>query len=161
MKVIFLDCDGVLNYTKYYVTDIDSDNYNEDYADIDPKCVKRVLNICKETGAKIVISSDWRISWPGAKSRLERAGFSEGLIIDKTPEFMWRRFNGHSSNLDNSRGAEIEEWLNQHPECTNYVILDDREDFNEDELPHFVKVDPMYGLTDDHVKIAINILKHH
>ena len=64
MKVIFLDCDGVLNYTKYYSTGQSNGNLNGE-EDIDLKCVNRVLQICKKTGAKIVVSSDWRISWPG------------------------------------------------------------------------------------------------
>lgn len=167
MKVIFLDCDGVLNYTKYYISELSPGNLNAQEDDIDPKCVERVIQICKKTGAKIVVSSDWRISWPGAKIRLERGGFPEGLIIDKTPEFMWRKFPNTSfideddNFLDCSRGAEIAEWLNNNLECTNYLILDDRTDFMDEQLPHFVHVDSMYGLTDNHVKIGIQILNHH
>ena len=166
MKVIFLDCDGVLNYTKYYSTGQSNGNLNGE-KDIDPKCVDRVIQICKETGAKIVVSSDWRISWPGAKIRLERGGFTEGLIIGKTPEFIWRRFSSAKNCYENedlddcSRGAEIADWLKNNPECTNYLILDDRADFTEEQQPHFIYVDPMYGLTDDHIKIGIQILNHH
>lgn len=157
MKVIFLDCDGVLNYTKYYQLGLSNDKEEKD---IDTKCIERVVQICNDTKSKIVISSDWRISWPWAKLRLEKAGFPKGLIIDKTPEFMWLKFSNFP-NSDCSRGAEIADWLNSNPECTNYLILDDRTDFTEEQLPHFVHVDPMYGLTDAHVKIGIQILNHH
>ena len=165
-KIVFMDCDGVLNSTSFYVSDRNPGNINGQEGDIDPECLERVLRICNETGAKIVLSSDWRITWPGARIRLERAGFPEGLIIDKTP-FAW----GNDMSLKQymlddiediySRGNEINLWLKEHPDCTNYVILDDRIDFTEEQQPHFVHVNPMVGLTDDNVDIAIMILNHH
>lgn len=60
-----------------------------------------------------------------------------------------------------SRGKEIDMWLEAHPECTNFVILDDRMDFTEDQQPHFIHVNPMIGLTDDDADIAIMTLNHH
>lgn len=59
-----------------------------------------------------------------------------------------------------SRGDEVKMWLNDHPEVTNYVIIDDRTDFLEEQLDHFVQVDPYYGLTDDNVNKAKNILNN-
>lgn len=159
MKVLFLDCDGVLNYTRYYSTGASRANSDKGEFDIDPKCIERVIEICNETDAKIVVSSDWKISWPGAQIRLENAGIPEGLIIGKTPDFIWMR--GISHSIDCSRGAEINEWLRNHPECDNFVILDDRSDFKDYQLSHFVHIDPMDGLTNDHVVLAIQILKHH
>ena len=169
MKVIFLDCDGVLNYTFWYYSDLNPGNVDGTDGDIDPKCVERVVRICKETGAKIVLSSDWKLSWPGAKIRLEKAGFPEGLIIDKTPEgWTWgmsKREYLLGDDQDDSniyhRGREIDMWLAEHEDVTNYAILDDRTDFTDEQQPHFVHVDPYYGLTDDHADIAIMILNHH
>lgn len=59
---------------------------------------------------------------------------------------------------ENSRGSEIDEWLQMHPEVTNYVIIDDRTDFTENQQPHFVHVDSYVGLTDEDVELAIGIL---
>ena len=123
MKVIFLDIDGVLNYTQWYVSDRNPGNLNGEEGDIDPLCAERINNICQVTDAKIVLSSDWRISWPCCIDRLEKGGIKKGLIIDKTPEHMW---NELASEKYKSRGSEIDDWLSQHPECDKYVILDDR-----------------------------------
>ena len=162
------DIDGVLNYTQWYVSDRNPGNLNGQEGDIDPMCVERVLRIVKETGAKVVISSDWRISWEGTLMRLERMGLTRDIVIDKTPELIWTRMSMHDYMLSEedegyefSRGKEIDMWLESHPECTNFVIIDDRMDFTEEQEPHFVKVNPMCGLTDDNADIAIMTLNHH
>lgn len=151
MKVIFLDIDGVLNYTEWYVDDRNPGNLYGQEGDLDPLCVDRIKHICDETGAKVVISSDWRLSWLGTLSRLGRLGLTEDYIIDKTPYF----------KSDMPRGQEIEYWLECHPDCTNFVIIDDRTDFTDDQRPHFIHIDPMYGINDDDVDIAIMTLNHH
>ena len=74
MKIIFLDIDGVLNHDQWYVSkEYQAIYQNEDNElDIDPKCAERINKICEQTDAKIVISSDWRISWYGTLMRLQR-----------------------------------------------------------------------------------------
>ena len=168
MKVIFLDIDGVLNYTEWYTDERNPGNLNGQEGDLDPLCVDRIIRICEETGAKVVISSDWRISWYGTQMRLGRMGLDDNFVIDKTPEFIWRNLSKHDYFNENyektyeySRGAEIDAWLTSHPECTNFVIIDDRTDFTDEQSPHFVHIDPMYGITDKDVEFAIAILNHH
>ena len=158
MKVIFLDIDGVLNYTQWYVSDRNPGNLYGEEGDIDPLCAERINRICSETGAKIVISSDWRISWPYCIDRLVKGGIGEGLVIDKTPEHMWVEHCTEDFLDFTSRGSEIDDWLSQHPECDRYVILDDRKDFTEEQQPNFIHVNSMRGLDDDDVKFAIQIL---
>jgi len=165
MKTVFLDIDGVLNYTDWYVSERNPGNLDGQEGEIDPMCVERVVRICQETGAKIVISSDWRVSsWGGTITRLERVGMPSELIIDKTP-YPWgvsfRKYMLDNENEYCTRGAEINMWLREHPECTNFVILDDRRDFTDDQQPHFVHINPKVGITDDNVDIAIMILNHH
>lgn len=169
MKAIFLDMDGVVNYTQWYISDRNPGNLNGQEGDIDPECVKRILRIVNETGAKIVISSDWRISWEGTRMRLERMGLTRDIVIDKTPELIWTMVSRHdymNGNYDEddykySRGREIDMWLEAHPECTNYCIIDDRMDFTEEQQPHFVHVNSYCGITDDDADIAIMTLNHH
>ena len=168
MKVIFLDIDGVLNSYDFYLSDRCPGNLNGQEGDIDPMCVERVLRICNETNAQIVISSDWRIAWEGTRMRLEKMGLSRDIVVDKTPELIWQRLGKHNYMVENddesyeySRGREIDLWLEAHPECTNYVIIDDRMDFTEEQQPHFVHVNSKCGLTDDNTDIAIMTLKHH
>jgi hypothetical protein len=161
MKVIFLDIDGVLNYTNWYV----SERYqnmqmnDDDELEIDPECAKRIVNICNETDAKIVITSDWRLSWYGTILRLGMGGIPRNYILDKTPERIWMKFSStKDAHIDISRGAEINDWLEANPECTNYVIIDDRTDFKENQNDNFVHVNPMYGITDENMNQAIAIL---
>lgn len=53
MKVIFLDIDGVLNC-------VTSKSYCGMYVGVDADKIRRLARIVEETGAKIVLSSDWR-----------------------------------------------------------------------------------------------------
>lgn len=164
IKVIFLDIDGCLNSYLYYIDDRNPGNLNGQEGDIDPLCVERILRIVKETGAKVVISSDWRISWEGTLMRLERMGLTRDIVVDKTPELVWTRIANDYFDEDGyeySRGREIDMWLQSHPECTNYVIIDDRTDFTDEQQPHFVHVNSYCGLTDDNADIAIMTLNHH
>ena len=154
MKVIFLDIDGVLNYTQWYVDDRNPGNLDGEEGDLDPLCVNRIINICNNTGAKVVISSDWRISWYGTQLRLGRMGLDENYILDKTPERIWINIPG----FDHSRGAEINDWLEMHPECEKYVIIDDRTDFKDNQQPFFIHVNPFVGFTDENMNKAIDLL---
>lgn len=157
MKIIFLDIDGVLNHDKWYVSkEFQALNTSDDVElDVDPKCAERINIICKETGAKIVISSDWRISsWYGTIKRLERGGINIDNIIDKTPEHLWKT----PPMFDRSRGSEIDHWLIMHPECEKYVIIDDRMDFKKQQRKNFVNTKQSIGLTDSDMEKAIAIL---
>jgi len=58
MKILFLDIDGCLNCQ----TTKDRIGGKGGLIGIDDKMLKRVKNICKKTGAKIVLSSFWRLS---------------------------------------------------------------------------------------------------
>lgn len=56
----------------------------------------------------------------------------------------------------------IKVYLTQHPEITNWIVLDDEifPDFKEqDILPHLLQPNYLYGLIDNDVEIAIKMLK--
>lgn len=145
-KVIFLDIDGVLNSEAYY--------RNKTAGAIDPECMRRLNNIIKETKAKIVISSSWKLSMSSVYAEFKDAGFN-GEIIDATPNYIfdeWRQ--------DKSRGAEIEEWLSKN-KVDKYIIIDDRGDFTEEQRQFFIQTDCAIGLTDDDAELAINILNQY
>lgn len=142
-NIIFLDIDGVLNYTKWYQGLIHYRLYNEE--DLDPICIERVKIICDLCDAKIVISSDWRLDWKMTLKRLSRFELNNNYIIDKTPYV-----------LTDIRGDEINEWLKNN-QYNNYLILDDRKDFTEEQLNHLVWINPMYGLTNNHIKQSLEI----
>lgn len=152
--IIFLDLDGVVNYSKWYTNPRNPGNLYGQEGEIDPLCIERINKICSETGAYIVISSDWRLDFNACKKRLEKAGLT-GIIVGHTPIHSF-----DMTETDKSRGREIERYLQEHPWFTDYVIIDDRTDFKEEQLSHFVYVAPMYGLTDKHVEKAIEILQN-
>ena len=151
-KVIFLDVDGVLNYTLWYIDDRNPGNLNGQEGDLDPLCIEKINKLCEETGAEIVLSSDWRID-NRAFVRLEKAGLHK--ILDKTPISI---FDTRGLIYNSIRGEEIQIWLKEHPEVCNYVIIDDRTDFTEEQLSHFVHVNSYKGLTEENCQLALNIL---
>lgn len=86
-------------------------------------------------------------------------GIPRNYILDKTPERIWMKFSStKDAHIDISRGAEINDWLEANPECINYVIIDDRTDFKENQNNNFVHINPMYGITDEDMNQAIAIL---
>ena len=150
-RIIFLDVDGVLNYTLWYFDDRNPGNLHGE-EDVDPACVERINFISDKMGAKVVVSSDWRIAtnW---QNRLERAGVKN--IIDKTPITLW---GAYGKTYHFTRGEEIQMWLESHLAVKNYVIIDDREDMMDDQMDHFVKVNPYRGFTDEDMEKAMIIL---
>lgn len=153
-KIIFLDCDGVINSTQWEVTrkDLPPGSYVDNA--IDPRCVQRIVEICEATGAKIVMSSDWRVVWPFSRTRLERAGIPEGLIIDCTP-FL----DQLPGALRVSRGTEIQAWIDTHKDTYDYLIIDDREDFTPEQTRlHLIHTNNWVGITEKDTNAAIEML---
>lgn len=142
--IIFLDIDGVLNSSEWYNSDKNPGNLNGNEGDIDPDCIKRLNNICKEASAEVVISSDWKINFSPTINRLVNAGFL-GKVVGKTP------------TLNSIRGKEIEAFVIEHS-INRYVIIDDRTDFLPSQKIHLVHVDHRIGLTDKDADKAIFIL---
>lgn len=161
MKVIFLDIDGVLN--------VISQGHDE-YGSLFHKHFEDNLrHIIEQTGAKIVISSTWRMSGLKQMQAMWKHRNLAGEVIDCTP---------HCAQLVNAqkfkhydeveRGHEIQEWLDEHPEVTNYVILDDDNDMLFTQSENFIRcannrshedcVDIGYGLTKKCAELAIEIL---
>lgn len=149
MKVIFLDIDGVLNTYESLEAAYDVDpgsNFTSDGWLL--KCVKQLKRIIRETGAKIVISSSWRIGHEEAlREGFER--FDIPMWIDTTP---------YKMSLSH-RGTEIAWWLEGRDDIDRYVILDDDGRMNDDQKPFFVQTHWRKGsLTKQHADEAIRIL---
>lgn len=114
MKIIFLDMDGVLCVPRYNV----AVNRIHERDVIDPAGVgflNRLLEV--DPTIKFVISSTWRKVYTSEEllAHLQAAGFTGEFHNDwKTG----RHPKGH-------RGLEIQEWLEHHPEITEYIIIDD------------------------------------
>jgi hypothetical protein len=170
MKYLFLDIDGVLNHEDWYINKIREVEAKRPFTCwweecFDPECVKRLNQILTETGARLVVSSSWRLDME-LKKYFETVGIPTDFDI--TPSLTHEDENGVLTWPD--RGEEVELFLRVHP-CDNYVILDDDKDFTEDQLQgHFVHCCCDFlqaaqechpgetGLTELKMREAINIL---
>jgi hypothetical protein len=81
------------------------------------------------------------------KRALDKNGIDSSRVIDLT------------GNEPEGRGKEIQDWLDEHPEVTNYVILDDETSDMPKLLDRVVKPDRYIGLTKENVKKCLAILK--
>jgi hypothetical protein len=145
MKVIFLDNDGVICLANNWGTrnkkrqkaglsnrvpfnelplDVRFDNF-------DKKAVKILNEVLEETGAEIVVSSDWRFY-----ATLEELGdyyLSQGIIkkpiatTDMFKDIFPREWSAlrFRADLELERSMEIQHWVDNHPEVTNWVAVDD------------------------------------
>jgi len=157
-RLLFLDMDGVINSLEY---NVGSDNIERDRRfrldDFDPVKVGLIRFICKQTDAKIVISSTWRIGreldW--FKGFFEAIGWPMPPIIGVTPQCS--RMTGGIG-----RGDEVNDWLHAtYPDFNDrtdikYAILDDDSDFYN--WQPFVKTHFLTGITLKEVIEVIDIL---
>jgi hypothetical protein len=143
MKVLFLDCDGVINH-------LDSMCYTCEGGGIykaDRRKVQMIQEMIEETGCKVVLCSSWRNMHGG----YEYVNYYLQIpLIGQTP----------GPHADMLRGHDVQEWLDKHPEVENYAILDDETDYLPHQLPHLVVPDPEYGLSETMAYRATHILKH-
>lgn len=165
MNVIFLDIDGVLNNCNTRCDDVGWRHQQGDKIriPIEPLCIERLNRLVAETGAKVVISSSWRMFADFDELGLALAGY--GLVADvvgETPDVIndpvwmekWRTREGVPFAYERlERGMEIQEYLDNHPEVTNFVILDDCQDMAH-LRPWLVLTDPCVGLDDPDVERA-------
>ena len=119
MKIIFLDIDGVLvtrNSIKYqYINFPDDPNIG-----FSKKAVKNLNKLIRLTKAKIVISSTWRLFH--SIEELQNIFTQQdirGKIISTTS------VEKATVEEDIPRGQKIADWLNQHHDVEQYVIIDD------------------------------------
>ena len=151
-KCIFLDHDGVIclstnwggrtkKWSKYRSENPESSSDKRDapvdvrFDDFDEKAVRILNQILEETGAEIVVSSDWK-RWANVEEMGEYYE-SKGIIrkpIALTPDLgdcTWENPERESWvwsprwDLEMSRVVEIRQYLYDHPEITHWVAIDD------------------------------------
>lgn len=156
MKILFLDNDSVICLSNnwggrfkkqkaFFTEDNPRKAFGDNgpvevrFDDFDKKAIKVLNEILEQTGAEIVVSSDWRL-----RATLEELGdyyeaqgiikrpigvtevfnwtlwLEEGFIKDHD-DFPWSR----EEDLEQRRHFEIKRWLRDHPEVTQWVVVDD------------------------------------
>jgi hypothetical protein len=143
MKIIFLDHDGVICLSQQFggrykkqakartklsqsVMDFPVEARFDNF---DKKAIKVLNLILEETGAEIVVSSDWK-NWANVEEMGEY--YEQQGIIKKPIDFTPREYTMPEKqewhpdwDLEASRTLEIQEWLKDHPEVTHWVAIDD------------------------------------
>ena len=154
-KVLFLDFDGVANSLAYLQAHRTCDQHPcpEEHA-LDPIRIERLNRIIEATGASVVISSSWRYgrTVDQLAQLLVWRGFKGG-VIDKTPDFC--KTPDGKAVAASDRGEEIRQWLDAHPEVTEFVVLDDQADMTA-VRDYFIQTED--GIEDEHVDRAIAML---
>jgi len=150
MKVIFLDFDGVITTLKSGWR-------------LDNEKQLLIKQICDATCAKIVMSSSWR--WYSLEKTIEYLKGHDkhpfilfDYLIDVTSRMYSFKHGEREKHYTIPRGVEIQRWLEEHDEVTNYVILDDDTDMLLAQKPYFIKTSGCYGIYPKDVKKAIKIL---
>ena len=145
MKIIFLDFDGVLVTPR---THIGMAGKRLTMRDFDPVAIGMINRLCEETESTIVISSTWRFfdgkqrqiifgkdcEDPTGNFDLRKHIRSLGLTAPIHDD--WQTFR---VKLSASRGMEIRDWLEDHPDVTIYIAIDDDTDFADDMRPRLVR----------------------
>ena len=168
MKVIFLDFDGVLNSSCYAARLIKAGKPTQDengHELFDPAAIKRFNRIVDQTEAKVVISSSWRYLGLTTMKEIWQERGLHGQIIGMTSLYAvdeliiehGLEWLTNGAEVGSPRAVEIEVWLQEHNNLDQYVILDDLP-MSAALLPHFVQINPIYGLSDPQATKAIEIL---
>lgn len=152
MKVIFLDIDGVLNSNRtiHAFGGMPQSLKPKEFKKFDPVAIALVKRLCREAGAKVVISSSWRKreAWQtiGAVFKLP--------VIDATPIFP----GDEKPGVERNRGKEVALFLSVHPSIKTYVIIDDNDDYLEQQKQFRVLVDRNRGFSLGDFYKALKIL---
>ena len=90
------------------------------FSDFDPAAVNKLNQILDQTGAEIVVSSDWKL-----KTSIESmCEFYQTQGIKKMPVDYTAWLPG-ALTYHEQRAGEINSWLAQHPETTQWAAVDD------------------------------------
>jgi len=180
-KIIFLDIDGVLQgYSSQkrfeHMKEMPalqkelSEKHNADYLaydkydvaavyyDWDPHAVSLIKKILAETGAMIVISSDWRRSGDlqRMKDLFEIHGMGEFVVgMTRDIEYGKSAAKRDDSCFYNERTLEILDYVSENPQIQEFVAIDDL-NLSVGLEGHFVHT--QYLITDEDCDKSIEIL---
>ncbi len=160
MKLIFLDIDGVFN-SKIWMDSPQFTKIDYPYNLFDPSTVSLFNEIIEQTGAKVIITSTWRLKYSldSLKSIFKHVGIN-CEILDYTPDLK----RGTDYVL---RGNEILKWCKSNREILgvkyidfkDYAIIDDNSDMLYWQASNFFQTDPQCGLSPDLTRRIISALK--
>jgi len=157
-KIIFLDIDGVLRTHK---SDLEWSNklavpiFKGVDRLFDKTLVDNLNEVIFLTGAKIVITSNWRIYL--SLEELQRIFKERGVIGEVIGKTGLGHLKGGSPIPIGNRGLEIQDWLDRNP-IRKFIIIDDQVSDIINIFPNWkiIKVNPQVGFIE--VEKALDIL---
>jgi len=152
-KIIFLDFDGVLNNLTEMRAQSQSSHptmFKQMFSYQNMKCLRKLIEI---TGAKVVLTTShrYRDLTLAIFKEICKLNYIDGCVIDRTKDLYHENRQLSSAKI---RVIEINEWLDRHPSCVKYIVLDDM----NMELHNFIQTDLSSGLTMENVEKAIELL---
>ncbi len=144
MKIIFLDHDGVIclsnnwggrhkkqkEYGRKMSQEIKELPVEVRFDNFDRKSIDILNSILEETGAEIVVSSDWK-RWATVEEMGEYyeskgiikkpIAFTDSILYDDYDDFPWH----NKWELEQTRSLEISQYLGQNSVITHWVAIDD------------------------------------
>ncbi len=140
MRFLFLDIDGVLTTTL------------SPYEMV-PACVQRLDNVLAHTGARLVISSTWRIEGIGVASefqiQLKRICREMDGHVRRFERFVEHLHGATESLPERLRQDEIEEYVARFSPRRFAAVDDWIADFTVPPPPWLVLTDPVRGLDEE------------
>lgn len=159
-KVIFLDYDGVVNIPMWQMTEKGMRcryNFPSDNKVNNEQAVQWLSEFCQRYGYDIVVTSTWRYD-DNYKECLINAGLREGIkILGKTCDTRAQDWDS-DADYHYSRGREIKYYLHDHPEITDYLIVDDEDSFFVSQQPYFIHTRPDVGFMEEDFETAERII---
>lgn len=106
---------------------------------------------CNENDIKICVSSVWKNHFGdklGDRYRIRPEWWEDALT---NLGFKPGTFVGITGDRKSLRGEEIQEWLDNYPEVTDYAILDDDSDMLPEQFKKYHNCDGWFGLSPNHL----------
>ena len=120
--------------------------------------MKRVVKVCEDTGAKIVVTSDWR-----RQNNYDQTNNRDEIEAMLAPHIPWSLMHTDwCTDVWSFRWREVQRWLEAHPEVTEYAILEDMKihfrDAPEDMKRRIVWCNNRHGLIPELLPALYNTL---
>lgn len=164
-KIIFLDFDGVL-VTRDEI--IATHNWAVNHGGVRKEflrgeCVDILNKIIERTGAKIVVSSSWRMIHDiSSFMSIFKENGCIGEVIDLTPKWKFvREKPGVIAGCHENRGQEIQQWIDDNvvnKTDFRYIIIDDDSDMLDQQMPFFIQTLSSVGLSLNHIEKSVSLL---
>ena len=152
IKIIFTDVDGVLNTSRTQRRLCVSDTHMF----VDTRKVLRLRDIVERTGAKLVLSSSWRLGAMPNSLCLDREALRElAAEFRRVRCPLWSDVTPYLPRA--KRWQEINAWLMNH-DIDDFIILDDVGEELKPFTDKLVLTNMHDGLTKERAELAVKML---